>query len=80
MKFLTIYCSVFLLKMQPWGSFQVDEATNVFFMILRGCFISKSVFSVIKNICKIRLHVYTSLRAGVVVLGNKMSANQNAER
>ena len=28
MEFLTIYCFVFLLKMKPWGSFQVDEATN----------------------------------------------------
>ena len=45
MKFLTIYCFVFLLKMKPWGSFQVNEATNVVFMILGGCFISEIVLN-----------------------------------
>ena len=44
MELLTIYCFVFLLKIQPRGSFQVNEARNVFFMILRGCFIRKIVF------------------------------------
>ena len=33
--------------MQPWGLFQVNEATNVFFMILDGCFISEIVL----NLC-----------------------------
>ena len=54
----------------------ISEATNVVFMILGGCFISeivlkvKSPFSVsYKNTCKIRLHVYTSLRAGVARSG-----------
>ena len=74
MEFLTIYCFVFLLKMRPWGSFQVNEATNVVFMILGGCFISEIVLNlsfrwVKKNTCKIRLHVYTSLRAGVARSG-----------
>ena len=45
MEFLTIYCFVFLLKMKPWGSFQVNEATNVVFMILGGCFISEIVLN-----------------------------------
>ena len=53
-------------------------------MILRGGFISKIVLNLsfrrVKNICKIRLHVYPSLRAGVALLGKKMSANQNSER
>ena len=31
--------------MQPWGSFQVIEATNVVFMILSGCFISEIVLN-----------------------------------
>ena len=42
-KFLTTYCFVFLPQMQPGGLFQVNETTNVFFMILRqlrDCFIS----------------------------------------
>ena len=74
MEFLTIYCFVFLLKMKPWGSFQVNETTNVVFMILGGCFISEIVLNlsfrwVKKNTCKIRLHVYTSLRAGVARSG-----------
>ena len=45
MEFLTIYCFVFLLKMKPWGPFQVNEATNVVFMILGGCFISEIVLN-----------------------------------
>ena len=45
MEFLTIYFFVFLLKMQPRGSFQVNEATNVVFMILGGCFISEIVLN-----------------------------------
>ena len=44
MEILTIYCFVFLLEMKPWGSFQVNEATNVVFMILGG-FISKIVLN-----------------------------------
>ena len=43
MEFLIIYCFVFFLKMKPLGSFQVNEATNVVFMILGGCFISEIV-------------------------------------
>ena len=72
LEFLIIYFFVFLPKMQPRDPFQVNVATNVFFMISGGCFISKiiSLFGDLKNICKIRLHVYTSLRA---VLGKKMS-------
>ena len=45
MELLTIYCFVFLLKIQQGGSFLVNEARNVFFMILRGCFISKIVLN-----------------------------------
>ena len=45
MEFLTIYCFVFLLKMKPWGSFQLNEATNVVFMILGGCFIREIVLN-----------------------------------
>ena len=45
LEYLTIYCFVFLLKMRPWGSFQVNEATNVVFMILGGCFISQIVLN-----------------------------------
>ena len=45
MEFLTIYCFVFLLKMAPWGSFQVNEGANVVFMILGGCFISEIVLN-----------------------------------
>ena len=45
MEILTIYCFVSLLKMKPWGSFQVNEATNVVFMILGGCFISEIVLN-----------------------------------
>ena len=45
MEFHAIYCFVFLLKMRPWGSFQVNEATNVVFMILDGCFISEIVLN-----------------------------------
>ena len=44
MEFLTIYCFGFLLKMKPWGLFQVNEATNVV-MILGGCFISEIVLN-----------------------------------
>ena len=55
--------------MQPWGILQINEATSVFFMTLRGCFISEIVF---------RLHIY-SLRTDVALLGKKMSSNQNAE-
>ena len=69
----TIYYFVALLKMKPWGSFQVNEVTNVVFMILGGCFISEIVLNLsfrrLKNTCKIRLHVYTSLRAGVARSG-----------
>ena len=39
------YCFVFLLKMKSWGSFQVNEATNVVFMILGDCFISEIVLN-----------------------------------
>ena len=42
MEILTIYL---LLKMKPWGLFQVNEATNVVFMILSGCFISEIVLN-----------------------------------
>ena len=45
MEFLTIYYLVFFLKMKPWGSFQVNEPTNVVFMILGGCFISEIVLN-----------------------------------
>ena len=45
MEFLTIYCFVFLLKMKPWGSFQVNGATDVVFMVLGGCFISEIVLN-----------------------------------
>ena len=45
MEFLTIYCFVFILKMKPWGSFQVNESTNVVFMILGGCFINEIVLN-----------------------------------
>ena len=45
MEFLTIYCFVFLLKMNSWGSFQVNKAMNVVFMILGGCFISEIVLN-----------------------------------
>ena len=78
MEFLTIYCFVFLLKMKPWSSFQVNEAMNIVFMILSGCFISEIVLNLsfrwVKKILvkfngKIRLHVYTSLRAGVARSG-----------
>ena len=60
--------------MNPWGSFQVNETTNVVFMILSGCFISEIVLNfsfrwVKKILNKIRLHVYTSLRAGVARSG-----------
>ena len=77
MKFLTIYCFVFLLKMKLWGAFQVNEATNVVFMILGGCFISEIVLNlsfrwvkkILVNTCNTWLHVYTSLRAGVARSG-----------
>ena len=36
---------VFLEKMQPGGLFQVNEATNVFFMILRDCFITENAIN-----------------------------------
>ncbi len=39
-KFLPTYCFVFLPQMQPGGLFQVNQTTNVFFMILRDFFIS----------------------------------------
>ena len=49
--------------------FKLMRPRMSFFMILRGCFISKIVLNLsfrwVKKICKIRLHVYTSLRAGV---------------
>ncbi len=44
-KFLTTYCFVFLQKMQPGGLFEVNEATNVFFMIFRDCFISENAIN-----------------------------------
>ena len=31
--------------MQPRGLFQVNEATNVFLMVLRDCFISKNAIN-----------------------------------
>ena len=77
MEFLTIYCFVFLLKMKPWGSFQVNKATNVVCMILGGCFISEIVLNlsfrwvkkILDSMLTDRLHVYTSLRAGVALSG-----------
>ncbi len=44
-KFLTTYCFVFLQKMQPRGLFEVNEATTVFLMILRDCFISENAIN-----------------------------------
>jgi hypothetical protein len=41
-KFVATYCFVFLQKMQAGALFQVNEATNVFFMTLRDCFISEN--------------------------------------
>ncbi len=55
--------------MQPGGLFQVNEATNVFFMILRDCFISENAINLSpQRVRKIGLHVYTSLEAGVIFL------------
>ena len=52
-KFLTAYCFVFLQKMQPGGLFEVNEATNVFFMIFRDCFISENdKFSLVEKIVR----------------------------
>ncbi len=54
--------------MQPGGLFQVNEATNVFFMILRDCFISENAINLSpQRARKIGLHVYTSLRTGVII-------------
>ena len=76
MEFLTIYCFVFLLKMKPWGSFQINEATNVVFMILDGCFISEIVLNLsFRWVKKILVKsdsmftLLTSLRAGVAHSG-----------
>ena len=44
-EFHTIFCFVFLLNMQPSNLFQINEATNVFFMILCGCFIIEIVLN-----------------------------------
>ncbi len=44
-KFLTTCCFVCLPQMQPGGLFQVNEATNVFFMILRDCFIGENAIN-----------------------------------
>ena len=45
-------------------------------MILGGCFISEIVltlsFGELKNTCKIRLHVYTNLRADVARSGQRI--------
>ena len=43
--FLTTYCFVFLQKIQPGGLFEVNEATNVLFMILRDCVISENAIN-----------------------------------
>ena len=79
-----LLCFLFLLKMQPWGSFQVNGATSVFFMILHSCFISKIVlnfsFRWVKRIfVKSDSVVYTSLRAGVVLSGKKMWSTCQSE-
>ena len=64
-----------LLKMQPWGVFQVNVATKVFFMILLGCFINEIVYKKYlfslswKTICKIGLHVYTNSKNRTPVQG-----------
>ena len=46
-------------------------------MILGGCFNSEIVLHLgeLKKICKIRLHVYTSLRAGVARSGQPSEMN-----
>ena len=44
-KFPATYFFVFLQKMQPRGLFEVNEATNIFFMILRDCFISENAIN-----------------------------------
>ena len=53
--------------MQPGGLFQVNEATNVFFMILRDCFISENAINLSSASSQNRTHVYTSLRTGVII-------------
>ena len=54
--------------MQPGGLFQVNEATNVFFMILRDCFISENAVNLSPQwVRKIGLHVYTSCEQGLYV-------------
>ncbi len=64
--------------MQPGGLFEVNEATNVFFMIFCDCFISEnainfsSVSSQNRTPCLSANRRYNSG-------GKKMSANQNAD-
>jgi hypothetical protein len=63
--------------MEAGGLFQVNESTNVFFMIWRDCFIwENSIDLSPKCVRKIGLHVNISLRTGG---GKKMSANQNGD-
>ena len=61
--------------MQPGVLFQVNETTNVFFMILRDCFISE--------FAKSDSMFMTSLRTGVIIQAKfrwqENSANQNAD-
>ncbi len=38
--------------MQPGALFQVNEATNVFFMILRDCFISGNAINLLSEFAK----------------------------
>ncbi len=70
-KFLITYCFVFLQKMQPGGLFEVNKATNVFFMILCDCFISENAINLSSAVHRIGLHVYTSLRTGVILRWQK---------
>ena len=95
MEFLTIYCFAFWTKMQLWGSFQVNEATNVFFMILRGCFINKIVLNLplrrVKKIivksdsmftlaCKQVLHFCVRKCQPIKTLNDKFSLGKNIVR
>ena len=58
--------------------FQVNEAANVVFMLLHGCFTSAIVLSLflVSKIATNRLHVYTSLTTCVVIWVRKKGFGQ----
>ncbi len=66
--------------MQPGGLFEVNEATNVFFMIFRDCFISENAINLSSVSSQNRTPcLYWPANRRYTSGGEKMLANQNAD-